>query len=75
MEKFPFDRFKLIKPYAISINFSTANLELAVYLFQFYAKGNYPQGIENLSNFFWGFGADILRTNSYQLCWKIFLIH
>ena len=44
MEKFPFDRFKIIKPYAI--NFSTANLELVVYLFQYYAEGNYFQGIE-----------------------------
>ena len=46
MEKVPFDGFKLIKPYAISINFSTANLELVVYLIKYYAEGNYFQEIE-----------------------------
>ena len=54
MEKFPLYRLKLIKPYAISINFSTANLELAVYLFQFYAKGNYPKGIEKFEQLLLG---------------------
>ena len=54
MEKFPFDRFKLIKPYAISINFSTANLELVVYLFQYYAEGNYFQGIEKFEQLLLG---------------------